>query len=159
MSSTLRHFSLIPARTKYLLGVTSGNSNLSGPPSSSYLGNSGASVVRIPSSIIDIVGSVATISEVEAARIATGASPFAFAPWFNDTGALIGKLFKDLGRSLTIYDSTLDGDLHITTYRECQYINGPTTEGVPQSEPTYGGNYWVRIWSADGIGVAVARTG
>lgn len=66
-----------------------------------------------------------------------------------------GTIFKDLGRSFTLYEA---GE-QVLIYRECQYVNGPTVEGVSENAPFYSGTYLVRIWSADGYGVPVARLG
>lgn len=73
-----------------------------------------------------------------------------------DFGA--GELLKDLGRSVTITDTT---GRHLALYRQVQRVNGPASEGVG---PTIGldgpyGCFFVKVWAADGLGVYVARTG
>jgi hypothetical protein len=153
MSSTLRKFSKIPVRTKYLLGISNG---AAGSGSNGDLfGTFGASVIRVTNGTFASIGPVATTADISAAIVATGATAAAAL-----TGpALVSKLFKDLGRSITVYDSSLPGDLHTATYRECQLVSGADTEGVPEDSPSYGANYYVRVWSAIGANVAVARTG
>ena len=68
-------------------------------------------------------------------------------------------LLKDLGRSFTMIDTS---NRHIARYRHVQRVNGPTTEGVGGIvDPADGayGCFYVKVWSADGEGVIVVRTG
>jgi hypothetical protein len=62
-----------------------------------------------------------------------------------------------MGRQITIYDDTTSA--HVAIYREVQVVNGADTEGVGGSSPAWGSNYFVKVWSANGLGVAVVRTG
>lgn len=159
MSSTLRKFSQIPVRTKYLLGVAAGTDPEA--DDGALFGTGGASVIRVTNGAFTSIGPVATTTDITAAIVANpGATATAvFTAAVPGPTYLGGKLFKDLGRQLTVYDDTLPGDLHIATYRECQLVSGAAVEGVPQGSPTYGADYYVRVWAADGTGVAVARTG
>jgi len=73
-----------------------------------------------------------------------------------------GRLLKDLGRQITIVDS--DNNLTTSVYRQIQLVDGAATEGVggnPDLGTTaavYGCSY-VKVYSADGSGVKVYRTG
>lgn len=154
MSSTLRKFSQIPVRTKYLLGVSDvsdGGQLVDGE----LFGAGGASVIRVTNGAFLSIGAVATTDEITAAAAAAGANIDVYT---GDRGSLLSILFKDMGRSITVYDPA-NGDAHIAVYRECQLVKGVATEGVPEDSPLYGADYYVRVWAADGLGVAVARTG
>ncbi|NCY25270.1 MAG: hypothetical protein EBX37_10530 [Alphaproteobacteria bacterium] len=118
-------------------------------------GTGGASVIRVANGTFSSIGSLATTAEITAAL--TAAEETAVVQYCEEGGANItGTLFKDLGRTLTVYDATTA--LHVATYRECQLVAGGP-EGVPEDTPTYGADYYVRVWAADGDGVAVARLG
>ena len=154
MSSTLRKFSQIPVRTKYLLGILAGadgGNNTGGD----LFGTAGASVIVIDPSVVP--PPVATTTGLTN-LIGTGADAIFTSP-DGPTNYLVGKLFKDMGRQVTVYDDALPGSLHIATYRECQLVSGSGSEGVVDSSPYYVANLWVRVWAADGTGVSVARTG
>jgi hypothetical protein len=60
--------------------------------------------------------------------------------------------FKDMGKLLVIQSNGQD----VYRFRLVQTVNGPTTEGVPSTDPFY-----VCVWSADPAvkSVVVARTG
>lgn len=69
-----------------------------------------------------------------------------------------GELLKDLGRQIKLVSST---GTHLATYREVQRVNGTSTEGVGPAQildEAYG-CFFVKVWSADGVGVNVVRTG
>jgi hypothetical protein len=153
MSSTLRRFSQIPVRTKYLIGFGT-TSDVQGSTGAIF-GNDGASVIRVTNGAYLSIGAVATTTEITAKALAAGATISAYLP----NTLINGVLFKDMGRQVTVYNSALPGDLHIATYRECQLVNGGGSEGVEDADPEYGADYYVRVWAADGTGVAVARTG
>jgi hypothetical protein len=159
MSSTLRKFSQIPVRTKYLLGILAGAEGPDTTPGDLF-GTGGASVIRVTNGTFASIGPVATTVDISDAITATGATATAaFIGLVPGPTSLVGKLFKDLGRQVTVYDAALPGDLHIATYRECQLVSGAAVEGVPEDTPLYGADYYVRVWAADGAGVSVARTG
>ncbi len=65
-----------------------------------------------------------------------------------------GKLLKDLGRFVITYDA--DTSAYIAKYRAVQVVDGPDSEGVPED---YATALYVKVWSADGAGVRVVRTG
>ncbi len=66
-----------------------------------------------------------------------------------------GALFRDLGREIVVVDDENDvGSLHRDVFRECARMNGPTTEGIGADV-----SIWVKVFSARGDYVAVARTG
>ena len=74
--------------------------------------------------------------------------------------ATAGKLLKDLGRMITVYDDTITGYPHTAIYRQVQVVNGATTGGVSGSGPNGFNSYWIKVWSASGTENApVARTG
>ena len=153
MSSVMHKFSQIPVRTKYLIGFGT-TADVQGSTGALF-GDAGASVIRVTNGAYLSIGAVATTTEITNKALAAGATISAYLP---DT-LITGVLFKDLGRQVTVYNSALPGDLHIATYRECQLVNGANFEGVPAGAPGYGADYYVRVWAADGTGVAVARTG
>lgn len=70
-----------------------------------------------------------------------------------------GDLFLDLGREIVVYeDRTTEGpgttSLHRNVFRECMRVNNANAEGN-------GGevSIWVKVFSSQGLYVAVARTG
>lgn len=67
----------------------------------------------------------------------------------------VGTLFKDLGRQLLIKDAD---DNHVALFRQVQLVNGALTEGVGGVSPSWN-CLFVKVWSADGANVCVARTG
>ena len=153
MSSTLRKFSQIPVRSKYLLGIgTTADPNGS---NGALFGNGGASLIKVTGGAYTVISPTATTAQITAAAAEVGAT---ISTYLADSD-ITGKLFKDLGRTVTVYDDTLPGNLHIATYRECQLVLGADYEGVDGSDPEYSANIYVRVWAADGTGVAVARTG
>lgn len=62
-----------------------------------------------------------------------------------------GQLLKDLGRSVMVVNA--DGD-HLALYREVLRMENAAAEGVGPTPP-----FFVKVWSADGLGVIVARLG
>ena len=70
-----------------------------------------------------------------------------------------GQLLKDLGREFVLVNSS---GQHTARYREVQRVNGPTSEGVGDAVDVNDaefGCFFVKVWSADGLGVFVVRTG
>jgi hypothetical protein len=149
MSSNLRSPSQIGVRSKFLIGVAGAlcavNSNTVGD----QFGNGGSSIIDVQ---IGALGPTATIDEITESVTSIDSSPFGCNSEEETNLDLVGKLFKDMGRGVTVYDS--DTGAHIATYRQCQWVNAAAYEGV--SAP---GQYWIRVWAADGTGVAVARLG
>lgn len=64
----------------------------------------------------------------------------------------IGSLLKDLGRQIVVY--SLPGSPHTAVYRQVLLVDGASSEGVGVTPPFY-----VKVFSADGAGVGVVRTG
>ena len=63
-----------------------------------------------------------------------------------------GDLYRDLGKQLTIIDPTTKA--HLASFRLARLQNNAAAEGIGG-----GPNTWIKVWSASGLGVAVARTG
>jgi hypothetical protein len=136
MSSTLRTVAQIPPRIKYLVAVAAGADGSDNILDDSCVAFTCSEGAFLESSVIP---------DNSPAIAAAGALGRGFG---------VGDLFKDLGRQLVIYDSRTK--LHRVIYREVQVVNGPGAEGVGADGAT---PYFVRVWSATGAGVRVARTG
>jgi hypothetical protein len=150
MSSARRVPSQIGVRVKYLIGVGTAACGTDGPVGTEF-GAGGASVIRVDNGLFTSIESVATPAQITAAVGENYAVQYC-----GEGESIVGTLFKDMGRSLTVVDATTGA--HIALYRECQLVAGGP-EGVPEDTPTYGADYYVRVWAADGTGVAVARLG
>jgi hypothetical protein len=158
MSSILRKFSQIPVRTKYLLVMADPEAGDNVPTDGERFGVFGASILQVTNGTFLNLTSTNTVAGITAAVTAAGAT---VTPIVNTLIPLVtytGRLFKDLGRELTVYDPSVAGDLHVATYRECQLVNGAAYEGVVDADG-YGADYYVRVWAADGANVVVGRTG
>ena len=139
MTSVLRTFSQIPVREKYLLAVI----DSSGGNTDNVFATNVEAFSITSGAYIDIT-SVATEADISnAAGVAV----------YNITA---GWLFKDLGRQITVYDPA--DHKHLAVYRQVQYVSGGETEGVCNAA-NYCANIFVKVWSADGAGVVVVRTG
>jgi hypothetical protein len=144
MSSVIRKFSQIPVRTKYLLVV--GDAVTTGTVSEV------SAFTVAPGSFNPLLGtyrltSTATEAEVEGA------------PEYEAVDLSGGALYKDLGRQITIYDDAAGSyGRHLAVFRQVQKVEGAETEGVCDSA-NYCANIFVKVWSADGTGVVVVRTG
>ena len=70
----------------------------------------------------------------------------------------VNTLLKDLGRQIKLVSAT---GTHLATYREVQRVAGAGTEGVGPAQigDSAYGCFFVKVWSADGQGVYVVRTG
>lgn len=135
MASALRSYAQIPARVKYFLwGV--GDLEFDEP---------------VPTT------SIFTLSVGDYAELTSMATADAVNDVANTDIDLGASLLKDMGRQITIYDPT--SNLHLAVYREVQIVNGIGSEGVGGSNPEWQSNYFVKVWSADGLGVNVVRTG
>ncbi len=132
----LRTYAQIPARAKYFLY----NDGIDVPGTVPT-----TSIFTLPEGSYADLTSMATATAVNAVvGIVTGVAPAT-------------NILKDMGRQITIYDPTTH--LHLAVYRQVQVVDGIATEGVGGSAPAWGSNYFVKVWSADGQGVAVIRTG
>jgi hypothetical protein len=155
MSSILRSPYQIDVRSKYLLVVTDPSADPNVSVSAEYFGVGGASIIQITTGSLRSLGSKATIDEI--AETSVNILPYVNVP--DEQVIWNGRIFKDLGRSLTIYDPDIADSPHIATYRQCQLISGSGSEGVANSSPLYDANFYIRVWAADGVNVAVARLG
>jgi hypothetical protein len=130
-----RSFSQIPVRTSFFLAFQT----YIAPEQAGVIDSTDSAIVfpdARPESIVE-VGSVTV----------------------NYVGFSQGDLLKDLGREVVLVDTA---GVHQALYREVQRVNGATTEGVggivdPLDGPY--GTFFVKVWSADGLGVKVLRTG
>ncbi len=140
MSSVTSSFAQKSGRTKFLLGIM--DSQNSGQ-------NTWLSALTFDSPLPTIPQSVIGRTAFNALNV----SSYSFSA---------GALFKDLGREIVVIeDRTTEGpgsqSLHRNVFRECLRVNGPTTEGVDGDEEDV--RIWVKVFSAQGDYVAVARTG
>jgi hypothetical protein len=135
MTSLLRTYAQIPARVKYFLWLNN-EPNTSAIPA--------ASAFQLTA------GDYATISSMSTAGAIDPVST-------NPFGDVAPGLLKDMGRQITIYDASTSA--HRAIYREVQIVDGVGSEGVGGSAPGWNSTYFVKVWSADGMGVEVVRTG
>ena len=136
MSSATRSFAQIPARVKYFLFDSTAATSDEPVPTTS--------IFTLPVGTYADLTSMATAEEVNDVANTD--------PSFPAT-----NLLKDMGRQITIYDPATSA--HLAIYREVQVVNGVGSEGVGGSAPDWQSNYFVKVWSADGEGVVVMRTG
>jgi hypothetical protein len=61
-----------------------------------------------------------------------------------------GNLFRDMGKTVTRVNAA---GLAIERYRLVQRVNNASAEGVQNA------TVYIKVWSADGAGVVVARSG
>jgi hypothetical protein len=140
MSSVTSSFAQKSGRSKFLVGVTSGQTSGQNTWLSAFTFDS--PLPTIPQSVIG--------REVFNAYSVSSVSISA------------GNLFKDLGREIVVVeDRTTEGagstSLHRNVFRECMRVNGATSEGIDGDEEDV--RVWVKVFSAQGQYVAVARTG
>lgn len=135
MSSIIRRIPQTPARVKYFLATQ----DYEAPPSPGYVDPGDSTLVFID-------GYPGFIVEEESVSA-------------NYVSFLAGDLLKDLGREVVTVNSS---GQRTARYREVQRVNGPTSEGVGDKVDPLDGDYgcfFVKVWSADGDGVYVVRTG
>jgi hypothetical protein len=137
MSSILRGITQTPARSRYFLAIE-------------------AYVPTEPEGAVDAGDSAVTFQN-------GGSPPGEFIVegtiTINYVGFAAEALLKDLGRGFTVVDTS---NRHIARYRYVQRVNGSATEGVgDRVDPLDDafGCFYVKVWSADGQGVFVVRTG
>jgi hypothetical protein len=136
MSSTLRKFSQIPVRDKYLLAIADYD------PVGTPVPSATSAFTLAPGAHINVT-SIAMDLDVQDVGSYAPASVSAT------------ELYKDLGRQIVIFDANHN---HVAVFRQVQLVSGVGTEGVcPLSDRC--ANIYVKVWSADGTGVVVARTG
>ena len=159
MSSSLRRPSQIPISTKFFLGVGT-VTNFDGTTAGTKLGPEGAPAVIEKNntvSLYSLYGPTRTMDEIT--EISSTAGINVESLFVGDS--FKGILFKDLGRTVTVYDNS---GRHVSTYRECQLIGGDmgegaNYEGVNGGIPLYNAAILVRVWGANGKNVVVARLG
>jgi hypothetical protein len=131
----LRSFSQIPVRTAFFLAFQA------------YIPSEQVGLVDpVDSAIVFPNGRPESIVVVDSVTV-------------NYVGFSEGDLLKDLGRQVILVNAA---GVHEALYREVQRVNGAATEGVggivdPLDGPY--GTFFVKVWSADGLGVKVLRTG
>jgi hypothetical protein len=136
MSSATSSFAQKAPRTKYLLVVESKEKE----------GFGYDAAVTLPSSLV-IPQTLFTKTDFDALGSQGG-----------DGYSLVqSQLYKDLGRELVVYYDDVIGSPHRNVYRECQLVNGPTTEGVDATP--LDSRVFIKVFSARGRGIYVARTG
>ena len=70
------------------------------------------------------------------------------------------NILKDMGRTVTVVDTTVAGSPKRAIYRQIQLVKGALTEGVGGTIANGFNTFWIKVWADDGAGVArVARTG
>jgi hypothetical protein len=136
MTSNIRSLSQIPVRTKYLLVVTDRD-----------LGQTERAIVA--SSVFSLTAGANPGSLIASTTALTG---------YVEVAATAGQLYKDLGRQITVVDTLGEGAEVLAVYRQVQLMNGAGSEGVANNA-TYSANLYVKVFSADGLNVIVARTG
>ena len=134
----LRAYSQIPVRAKYLLAVA----DASGGSTDDVIGENVKAFSTAPGEYMGI-GAISTIEDISAAADVA----------VYDISA--GDLFKDLGRQTTVYGADHS---HLAVFRQVQKVEGAGTEGVCAAADRCATIY-VKVWSANGNGVVVARTG
>ena len=140
MSSVTSSFAQKASRTKFLVGVTSGQTSGQNTWLSALTFDS--PLPTIPQTVIG-----------RTAFNALSASSYSIS---------VGTLFKDLGREIVVIeDRTTEGtgttSLHRNVFRECMFVSGATTEGISGVEEDV--RVFVKVFSSQGLYVAVARTG
>ena len=157
MSSSLRSPSQIPIGTKFFLVVVPVG-NIDSATAGTKFGPDGAPVLVEKNntvSLYSLYGPTRTMDEIT--EISSTAGINVESLFTSDE--FKGRLFKDLGRTVTVYDNS---GRHVSTYRECQLIGGDVGanyEGVYGDTPLYNAAMLVRVWAASGKNVVVARLG
>lgn len=144
--SAIRSIAQIPASVRYLESAISSNSYdsdiLSEYPA--FRLDSGAMIADIGA-----VGSIVAENDINLDDV----SGVTFG---EESTYIVGALFKDLGRQLLIKNAA---GAHLALFRQVQWVSGDeSTEGVGGSAPSWN-CLFVKVWSAAGTNVCVARTG
>ncbi len=141
MSSVLKSYSQIPVRAKYLIGIAAAAAQKTG------VGADGVSAFSLAP------GEHINVESLAMADAVTDAASYS-----GSVAVGAGKLFKDMGRQITVLDT--DDATHLAVYRQVQIVDGATNEGVGGGEADgFNANIYLRVWAADGLNVVVARTG
>ena len=138
MTSVLRRADQIPPRIRYLLTVAGAAG------STAQFTSNGVSAFTVPQ------GTFGPIDQIQNQNLS--AIPATL------VNPAVGTLYRDLGRSLYVYDVLGAGGLQQAIFRQVMPMSGPTSEGVNTSMFT-GPSTYVKTWTATGQGVIVVRTG
>lgn len=130
----MRHYATIPAQVRYFVAVADFNP-------------------EEPEGEIDMTDAAVAFENGYPGAIVVEESLTAAYPGFS-----AGNLLKDLGREFLLVNAE---GTHLARYRQVQRVNGVAYEGVGPAIGSDGpfGCFFVKVWSADGQGVYVARTG
>jgi hypothetical protein len=142
--SAIRSIAQIPASVRYLESVIS-----SIPYDQDILSEYSAFSLDSGATIADIgaVGSIVAEADINLDAVSEVI--------FGDEAVAVGTLFKDLGRQLLIKNAA---GAHLALFRQVQRVAGANTEGVGGSAPSWN-CLFVKVWSAAGTNVCVARAG
>ena len=139
MTSVLRRIDQIGPRIRYLL-VTMAPT----PDVSANLASPGVYAFTVPQNTF---GPVDQVQDGTLASV--GATIFALTA---------GKLYRDTGRSLYVYNYLGAGGLQVAIFRQVIPMSGYNSEGISATQDSDPSLY-VKVWSATGNGVVVSRTG
>jgi hypothetical protein len=128
MSSVQASFAQNGARGRFLVGISADGVTVVVPTGNAAAGGVNTSV---------------NATDFDAAIIGTAGATVA------------GRLYRDLGRTVTVHDDT--SLLAVQIYQKVAVVNGPATEGN-DADAAAAGDLYVLVWSADpAVEVGVAR--
>jgi hypothetical protein len=139
MTSVLRRIDQIPERVRYLLVTMVPTADVS-----ANLSSPGVYAFTVPQTTFGPIDQVqdGTLASV-GATIST---------------LTIGKLYRDTGRSLYVYNYLGAGGLQVAIFRQVIPMSGYNSEGISAIQDS-STKLYVKVWSATGNGVVVSRTG
>lgn len=137
MSSVTRSFSQIGAREKFLIGIRifDASSNPLAPEDDLVTGFTVTASASVGN------GGVYTSAEVQTLPGYVSTT----------TSIVVGKLYRDLGKEIVVIGTD---EKYLARFRLARVVNNATAAGIGADV-----NVWLKVWSAAGTGVAVARTG
>ena len=144
MASAMRSYAQIPARTKFLIVTFAPSNDISDGPAPS----DDRVVAFDISSTAHLNGTFFTDAAISAT---TGYTPLNVSIPEYEAALDAGRLYRDLGKQIVIVDANNN---HVAYFRLVRLQNGVSSEGIGSDH-----NIWMKVWSASGEGVAVARTG
>jgi hypothetical protein len=134
MSSVGSSYAQKPNRASFLVATQDISNGTTGTPIS------GLSAIQVLSH--SIPASVISLSDIS----------------YADAALTVGDLFRDLGREIVVYnDSTTVNSPHVYRFRECQKMNGATTEGADSTASD--STIFIKVSEATGVTVGCARVG
>lgn len=137
MTSVMRVPSQIGAREKFLIGVRTFDSSGGVAPADVSCGGF----------------SITASASVGNGGVYTSADVSGFAGYSSNIVTITpGMLFRDLGKELVVIDTD---EKYLARFRLAAPVSNAFAEGLPVPPA----NVWLKVWSAAGTGVAVARTG